>query len=67
MKILNTEVYTTTILHGEYDNEYYKVTHREDGDGYFVPVWHVENKDGEEVWEQDTRKVLIEWAKKYLV
>lgn len=65
IRTLSTETFTTTEIYLEYNEESYKVIHREDGDGYFVPVWQVEDEDGGEVWGS-VRTELIEWTKKYL-
>lgn len=65
IRTLSTETFTTTVIYLEYNEESYKVTHREDGDGYFVPDWQIEDEDGEEIWGS-VRTELIEWTKKYL-
>lgn len=65
IRTLSTETFTTTVIYLEYNEESYKIIHREDGDGYFVPDWQIEDEDGEEIWGS-VRTELIEWTKRYL-
>lgn len=65
MKISNIDTYTTTIFQIENENESYVITHREDGDEYFIPVWIIEDEWGDPI-QGELRTQLINIADEYL-
>jgi hypothetical protein len=62
MKLLSINTYTTTVIHLQYNNESYEITHREDSDSSLglVPEWEVINEDGEEESRGEVRTAIIE-------
>lgn len=66
MKLLSINTYTTTVIHLEYNNESYEITHREDSDSGLVPEWEVINEDGEEESNEGVRTAIIEECEIYL-
>jgi disulfide oxidoreductase YuzD len=65
MKIDSLDTYTTTVFQIIDENDHnYVVTHREDGDEYFIPVWIIEDEYGDTV-HGDIRVKLIELVNNY--
>jgi hypothetical protein len=66
MKVFSVSTYVTTVIHLEYNNESYEITHREDSNSGLVPEWDIINEDGEEEVDVKVRIAIIEHCKKYL-
>jgi hypothetical protein len=66
MKVFSVNTYITTVIHLEYNNESYEITHREDSNSGLVPEWDIINEDGEEEVDVKVRIAIIEHCKKYL-
>jgi hypothetical protein len=49
MKVVNREVYKTTVLTIDYMSETYTVTHSESFDDCFIYEWHVCDEDNDEI------------------
>jgi hypothetical protein len=66
MKVFSVSTYVTTVIHLEYNNESYEITHREDSNTGLVPEWDIINEDGDEEVDVKVRIAIIEHCKKYL-
>ena len=67
MTISSVDVHSTFCFHiSDDDGHEYKVTHREDTDGYFIPVWNIEDEYDEEVMDKEIRTRLMEVASEYM-
>lgn len=60
MKVFSVNTYVTTVIHLEYNNESYEITHREDSNSGLVPEWEIVNEDGEEESVEEVRTAIIE-------
>jgi hypothetical protein len=66
MKVFSVSTYVTTVIHLEYNNESYEITHREDSNTGLVQGWDIINEDGDEEVDVKVRIAIIEHCKKYL-
>ena len=66
MKVFSVSTYVTTVIHLEYNNESYEITHREDSNTGLVQEWDIINEDGDEEVDVKVRIAIIEHCKKYL-
>ena len=66
MKVFSVNTYVTKVIHLEYNNESYEITHREDGGSNLdlLPEWDIVNEDGEEEVDVKVRIAIIEHCKK---
>ena len=66
MKITRVDTYKTLVFSMVFNGHEYTITHREDADGYIVPVWEVKDEENDELAGGELRTSLIQMAYDYI-